>query len=453
MTAGTGIAGAAKNDIRHGLKRAVELSHPDELVFIASSSPDSQEVARSVEEFAKEQGVSLPARDGRMQAPAPVEADDFESIRVLIAKTFNSIVKVFGNTCEVVLNPTSGTKQMTAAAVHAALSIQPLVRRLEFIGGKRSGGTVEAGSEQLIPVELDKIFAERACRSALGFLGTFSFDATLEILEPYRGWKDAERLWLGASLLRAWDRFEWGEAQNQVSMLRGRGKRALIENGGSDAGKFVQACLMKAVAVADFSSLEFLIAEIVANAKRRLQQGAFEDCTARVYCAMEKLTEFALQAQDCLVKEQNGHVISIQKLTGRLEAKDISALREKDRKGNGMLELALVDKAKLLYRLEDDLGRKMIRTSVQSSDGLWVEEVFQKALSARNHSILAHGTRPVGRITAEKMLQLLEAYLSPHLLELARGREFPIFPASDTALDLSPLEETVRGGGEVYKWF
>ena len=119
MTAGTGIAGAAKNNIRHGLQRAVELSRPGELIFITSSSADSQEVARAVEEFAKEQGVSLPARDGRMQPPAPVEADDFESIRALIANTFNSIVKVFGKTCEVVLNPTSGTKQMTAAAVHA----------------------------------------------------------------------------------------------------------------------------------------------------------------------------------------------------------------------------------------------------------------------------------------------------------------------------------------------
>jgi CRISPR-associated protein (TIGR02710 family) len=149
-----------------------------------------------------------------------------------------------------------------------------------------------------------------------------------------------------------------------------------------------------------------LVRDIMANAARCMEQGAFDDAVARLYRAVEALA----QARLCRHDFPDTSAVSFKQLPARLQEEWQSNSRNK----NGCIKLAFQDDFVLLCELDDELGRCF--------QDLHLHDPQKSLLSARNKSILAHGYEAVSAEVAEK---LLEAALKLAGIEKNELVEFP----------------------------
>jgi CRISPR-associated protein (TIGR02710 family) len=154
-----------------------------------------------------------------------------------------------------------------------------------------------------------------------------------------------------------------------------------------------------------------LLADLIANAKRRSSEGRYDDAVARLYRAIEATAQLAL-AEFHDIPSTDG--VPISRVPESLRA-SWSAKAE-----NGQLRLGLQDAYELLDALEDQAGKTFRK--------LGLDAVDRSPLAARNQSILAHGFRPVGRAVVD---QLFKAALQLSGLQERDLPEFPRFSASD----------------------
>jgi CRISPR-associated protein (TIGR02710 family) len=138
-------------------------------------------------------------------------------------------------------------------------------------------------------------------------------------------------------------------------------------------------------------SLEKVV-DMIENARRRIvDQGRYDDGVARLYRSVEMWHQWRLLS-----------LYSIETETVKWERVDES-VRERF--------LDLVQRK----TLPEGLGLRHARTLDHLLSGKDPEEddaAFQKLLSARNSSILAHGVDPIGQRTAEKFLQYLDTLVT-----------------------------------------
>jgi hypothetical protein len=141
----------------------------------------------------------------------------------------------------------------------------------------------------------------------------------------------------------------------------------------------------------DHLSLEKVV-DMVENARRRiLDQKRYDDGVARLYRSVEMWHQWRLLSR-----------YSIETETVKWERVDRLV---QDR----FLELVQTKE------LPEDLGLRHARTLDHLLSGKDPEEddaAFQKLLSARNSSILAHGVDPIGQKSAEKFLQYLDTLVT-----------------------------------------
>src|SRR5215211_5351137 len=137
---------------------------------------------------------------------------------------------------------------------------------------------------------------------------------------------------------------------------------------------------------------EHKVVDMVENARRRiLDQGRYDDGVARLYRSVEMWHQWRLLSR-----------YSIETETVKWDRVD-EGVRER------FLELVQTKE------LPEGLGLRHARILDHLLSGKDPEEddaAFQKLLSARNSSILAHGVDPIGRRTAEKFLQYLDTLVT-----------------------------------------
>jgi CRISPR-associated protein (TIGR02710 family) len=138
-------------------------------------------------------------------------------------------------------------------------------------------------------------------------------------------------------------------------------------------------------------SLEKVV-DMVENARRRIvDQGRYDDGVARLYRSVEMWHQWRLMSH-----------YSIETKLVKWERVD-KGVQER------FLELVQTKE------LPEGLGLRHARILDQLLSGKDPEEddaAFQKLLSARNSSILAHGVDPIGQHTAEKFLQYLDTLVT-----------------------------------------
>ena len=174
LTVGTGTAGKNSN-LAAGLVNSIaNLPELPSLAFLVPSlSADSIAVAELV----------------AGESPCPVEiappeyriarADDLLCSRVCIRGSLKILMERFPGK-QILVNPTSGTKQMTIGCFLAA-SENPGVR-LCFIGGKRQDGVVITGTEENLFFEPNLLHRERALAIAEQFYQTGALEAIRPLL-------------------------------------------------------------------------------------------------------------------------------------------------------------------------------------------------------------------------------------------------------------------------------
>jgi len=164
------------------------------------------------------------------------------------------------------------------------------------------------------------------------------------------------------------------------------------------------------------------LVDLIENAKRRCEEGKFDDTVARLYRITEYIAQYKVDERE-LYKRNNKGVpqhddLDIEKLPLDLKPKYEQYQDKKDKK----IKLSLHQLYELLKDLKEKVGEIFIKEEDKKDSEL------KKLLGMRNNSILAHGFNPVGEFEFDKMLgiiQKLAKFVIPDLDYLSEKAKFP----------------------------
>ena len=296
--------------------------------------------------------------------------------------------------CEI----TAGTKCMSAAL---ALVARRWECSFSYVGGtarNREGvGDVTSGHEKMHFTENPwNALGYQAIEDACQLFDQYAFGPAVKLLGQ------AGRLSSDGSVKRTlatfgqlsqgydqWDRFQH---KNAAACLHGALKNgsdlvaALGQTRAAKVRRGIQRNVETLDRIAGNPLSILMVADLIANARRRGEERRFDDGVARLYRAIEALAQVALRERHSI---QNSGAVRLEQVP--------ETLREQwgDRVQDGTLRLGLQDDFELLRKLDDPLGLRFMELSLHDHQG--------SALQARNSSILAHGFVPVSEIMFEKL--------------------------------------------------
>jgi CRISPR-associated protein (TIGR02710 family) len=417
LTVGTG---RDREDIGLALVRSIRHHRPDRIWLLVTSKSQVE----TVPIIRRELGVGSPPMESfEFQDPDDAEACQRDSHRWLRERIAAGV-----SPSDLVVDYTSGTKAMSAGLFAAAVSAG--VETISYVTGRRDeGGRVIPGSERFYSFTPRALFAQRdldlACRS----FDAYRFEAAAQLAAAAMGSGDPEILTRAAVLRQlaeaygAWDRFDHARAfqiLNELSKdkgLDGLHARDVVEG----AKQFLHR------AKANRFCPERL-ADLVANARRRHQEGKYDDAVARCYRGFEYLAQLRLVSIGLDPADLRWETVEL-KLPRELRSSWQGRVNEKGR---------LVMGLKLDYELLRDLGDPLgVRFCPVYEDR---ESPLRKRLEQRNNSILAHGGDPVSFEAAEELLAILEGYVRevvPQGVRLITAATFPRMAANSCRL-MSP---------------
>lgn len=319
--------------------------------------------------------------------------------------------------CQVVVDITGGTKCMTAAMAIQA-SHWPCL--FSYVGGKertKDGvGIVVSGSE--IVLHAQNPWDALGHQSVDEFVVLFDQHAYLAaanvVAETMRRVSRSDRkrelsaLEQLAKALDAWDRFEHTTSTKHLENVSKSANDLRAVLGPTRGNRVLEACDRLATHLGELGQAQppsrYHVLDLLANAKRRKDEGRFDDAVARLYRAIESIAQVALKEGHGVESTEN---VPLEKVPEALRTRWAARAHE------GVVALGLQDDYALLAALDDKVGRKF------QDDGL---SGMTSPLVARNRSILAHGFE---RVTAAAFDNLWNAALS---LATVDADSLPSFP-------------------------
>jgi hypothetical protein len=203
LTVGTGTAGRHSN-LAAGLRRTIEIIAPDKFWLIPSTDEVSQLTADLVRE-------GMPAfHPWSEDEPylAIAQPDSLEACRNTVREVLIRARAGLSRSGRLLVNPTSGTKQMSVGAALAALDEG--IGELVFTVGQRADGVVMTGTEQLETFAAHAYFAERDLKTSLALSAAGSFSAAATLLSRHASLSPQADI---ALCLREWERQNYAEAR------------------------------------------------------------------------------------------------------------------------------------------------------------------------------------------------------------------------------------------------
>jgi len=320
---------------------------------------------------------------------------------------------------EVIADFTGGTKAMSAALALAALHWPCTV---SYVGGtertKEGVGVVVSGKEQILHNQ-----------NPADALGLLAFDAALELLRHHafaaaaallqnalRRVTDPARkselaaVFLLVDALAGWDRFQHRDALNKLRDLR---KHA--HNLEAALGQLRTQTLLRETArlQAHLENLlppdgspaasrpsRALILDLLANARRRMDEQRWDDATARLYRAIEATAQLRLAERGI---PDTGHV-PLEKIPESIRSEFAFRAR------SGQVKLGLQEAWHVLKHLDEQAAAPFFDANLA--------DPVKSPLVVRNQSILAHGFGPATKQNTEHLLDAALATLGATEAEL-----------------------------------
>jgi CRISPR-associated protein (TIGR02710 family) len=347
---------------------------------------------------AREEGVDLDA--GRYDLLQLPDEQDFASC-VEHLRGLTDEVRAWaarGDGCQVVVDITGGTKCMTAALAIQA-SHWPCL--FSYVAGKertKDGvGIVVSGAE--IVRHAQNPWDALGHQAVDDFVVLFDQNAYLaaanvaaatmrRVSRPDRK-RELSSLEQLAKALDAWDRFDHTTSKNllesvsksandlRAALGRTRGDRVL-------AGSARLLTHLGQLGQAPPPSRHHVL-DLLANAKRRKDEGRFDDAVARLYRALEAIAQVALKEGYGVESTEK---VPLEKVPESLRTTWAARANE------GVVALGLQDDYALLVALGDPLGQKFQSAGLSGT---------KSPLIARNRSILAHGFERVSDAVFDKL--------------------------------------------------
>lgn len=304
---------------------------------------------------------------------------------------------------DVVVDFTSGTKPMSAAA--ALLAVSRGAKAVSYVTGDRDDTGRVSRSTGVRTITPSLVTAHRQLRLAVEHFHAGSYAAARDIAAAYRKLDNlrddhlrevARSVHYIAKACEAWDRFDYKTAYAAMHDSRKFWKDWEWVDGSKrlEANAAIIREAREACGTRNFSSP--LAADLVGNARRCMAREAWDDAVARLYRACELL------AQIVLLRDFSQKTDDID--TSKLPA-ELREPYEQKRGRDGKIKLGLHDSYCLLEKLGHALGREFVsRYGVHPK---WGD--LHNRLEKRNQSLLAHGVTPIREEDAEALLKHVEA--------------------------------------------
>lgn len=292
---------------------------------------------------------------------------------------------------------TCGTRPMSAALFGAAYSMN--VGIINHTDGEHDErGAVIAGTERCHATKGRKLRAFEKLEDAVDLFNRGEYveagrvaqrlEEVADVHLPRRG-QGRRLVRTASSAFAAWDRFRFDEAIEHFQQL---GDADYIDPGvvgqhlvNKNHRQRIQRHLYRA---RDEEMYVGILADLVANAGRRLDQHALDDALGRLYRALEYLAQLRLHAEFDLSTAE----FPVHRLHGDMEVPVMA--------GATTCRIGLDSAWQFLMLERDELGLLY--------EGMLEDTDLRAALYQRNHSLLAHGFEPVDRKYVECVLYAVD---------------------------------------------
>ncbi len=310
---------------------------------------------------------------------------------------------------DVVVDYTGGTKTMTAALVLATVSRG---FGFSYVGGSRRTkgglGIVESGSEEIrLGPNPWELFAVQERLRLAQYFNSYQFAACRTLIRDVtdRLSPDEKQRFAVLDVLvegyAAWDRFnhkhslsclEKGMAElRKLANVHAEGFLAPLTEGLGGNLEFLRQLKQ---GTQDFRELlqPSLAKDLFANAKRRIEEGKFDDAAARLYRLAEMIGQIKVQQ---LWGAKTGD-FPLEKIPEPLREEFERRHRDpRDEK----LKLGLEDTYTVLKEWGNETGQRFFQDRGR----------FSSLQEARNQSILAHGEKPLEEKRVNELLDFVSA--------------------------------------------
>jgi CRISPR-associated protein (TIGR02710 family) len=391
MTVGTGRRDEKSiKSLAHGLLVSITHYNPDRIVFFGSK--DSTETIESVKrQYYENRGEELI----NYEFVTIAKIDDFDECFERIKDEISQREEY-----EIVIDYTSGTKTMTMSAAICSMLYH---KNLSLVAGKRGvNGIVVSGTEKIVEQSLYLAYDKILFDKVKNLFNSYRFGEAKSVLNQIVILDEKEKYEQLINAYDLWDKFDHKEAFRILAEIS-ISDRQISQNKGF---------LGRLNKVEKYETL--ILVDLINNASRRMEEGKYDDAVARLYRAIELISQIKLA-------EEGLNDLSEKKFTmDDLKGRKVDTSRyEKYADDKGRLKLGLENKFKLLK----DLGW-------EEADTMYLENNELKTLlRKRNNSILAHGLEPVDKATAEDLFEKVRAYATivlPELDDLMAEANFPI---------------------------
>ncbi|HIH70053.1 TIGR02710 family CRISPR-associated CARF protein [Methermicoccus shengliensis] len=394
-TVGTGIGGGKEGveSLAHAIAKSIRSHNPDLVVFVVTKQSEESTVPEIIKQCPNMPEYEL------------IRLEDMSDIRAAYELVSRKISELREKHYEVAVDFTSGTKAMSAGAAIAGAGHLCM---LTYVGGKRGDNNlVLRGEEDVKTLEFTGVYVDAEMRLIRRLFNCHQYSSCIATAENLRRLtadpsvgEELDRYQRLAEGYSAWDLFDHERA---YGILKGEGE--WVPPGNKEfLGRLRRAD--------EHERMDFLIADLLNNAERRIKEGKYDDAVARLYRTVE------LTGQTVLLREYGMKTseVAIERLRRLLDGVQL-ARYERMADEEGKLQLPLQKTFELLRDLGHPLGGMM-------------DTELRDNLNKRNYSILAHGLDPVGEeralILMNKARELARTVVGPSRLdELMEKSRFP----------------------------
>lgn len=393
--------------VESGIAKSIQVSNPDKLFFIATEESKS-----SIERIESVLGKKLTC-----EPPTVIQnPEDVEGCWRTTAQLVRSVIREGYSPAEICIDFTSGTKAMSAGCVLAGASFE--CGNLSYVGGgKRDiNGRVVSGTERIIILTPNEFFIDQRRRMIKDFFNIFQFDACIKLIDDARTKSMAQEvrdelglLEMLVSAFSFWDKFDHLKAASYFRNLRGKFDTLWqIDTSRSKEIVFKIAKQQEKYAasgdIKDKYSDEIL-ADLLANADRRAEEGKYDDAVARLYRAVEVVAQMLLARRNID--------------TSGVKIEDLPVdWQEEYRESRESIKIGQEKAFSLLESLGEETGREYREN-----------KNLRNYLSKRNSSILAHQLEPMTRQVYDELSREANQLASkafPRLSSLKEKSRFPV---------------------------
>ncbi len=213
LTVGTGTAGQ-HSDLHAGLTATIRAIRPRRYWLAPSADKNSIAMAEMIRDACPD--VFTPQNEAASFFIIP-KHDDIFDCRAVMRQAIAAAKPHLHADEKLLVNPTSGTKQMSAGATLAALDEE--IGDLVFTVGERADGVVKTGTERLASFATRDFFMERDIRSADLLFRNGAYRAAAQLLACYTDSPGVGKARARGLCMFEWQRLNYALAATQASLF------------------------------------------------------------------------------------------------------------------------------------------------------------------------------------------------------------------------------------------